>query len=486
MVPLIELAVGLGALAVAVTVACVSKSARVAAVAVVSSAVVLAAATVGLLASVPARGIVGVDHLLLLNHLGVWVILCLAIVYLCAAVYSVGYLRWVDVSTSRHHWYYALLAGFALVMLLSAVQNNPALYWIAIDLTTLVSALAVGFEENRRTIEAAWRYLIIVSAGLSLALLGTFIFYLAGTHFLGPSYRLSWHEFSVMAPHASNALLIFGFLLLLAGFGTKVGLVPFHTWLPDAHSEGPAPVSAMLSGALLNCAMLGIVRSLSVLAGTRAYDPARTVLVVVGLASVVVATLFLVRQRVVKRLAAYSSIEQMGMIAVGFGFGGPFGVLGALYVMLAHSLTKPLVFFGSGIALYGYGSRYIGAVTRFGKAYPYAGILWLIGAVAITGAPPFAVFLGELVILRGGLDSQNLWVVWILGVLLVIIFIAFLGHFLKMFFGRQGTPKVSLRLSWEILVPMTVLAAAVLVLGVWWPHPMWTYFLGISRSLRGA
>lgn len=480
------LAVALVALVGATLVASLTKNARVAAVAVVSSAVILGASTVGLLASVPRRGVVAADHLILIDHLGVWVILCLAIVYLCASVYSVGYLRWVDVPTHRHHWYYALIAGFALVMLLSAVQNNPALYWIAIDLTTLVSALAVGFERNRRTVEAAWRYLIIVSAGLALALVGTVIFYLAGTRFLGPSYRLTWHEFAVMAPHASIALLVFGFLLILAGYGTKVGLVPFHTWLPDAHSEGPAPVSAMLSGALLNCAMLGIVRFLGVLSRSGAFEPARTVLVVVGLASVLVATLFLLRQRVVKRLAAYSSIEQMGMIAIGFGFGGPLGVVGALYVMLAHSLTKPLVFFGSGIALYGYGSRYIGAVTRFGKAYPYAGILWLIGAVSITGAPPFAVFLGELVILRAGVRTPNLWAVWILGVLLIIIFIAFLGHFLKMFFGREGEPKISLHLSWEILAPMTVLAVAVLVLGVWWPHPVLAYFLTISRSLRGA
>ncbi|MHB8189991.1 MAG: proton-conducting transporter transmembrane domain-containing protein [Ferrimicrobium sp.] len=451
-----------------------------------AAAVVFFLAIVPLLWLVPGAGETALDHEILLDPFGVWVLVCLACVYLASSIYGIGYMRWMHEEVDRLHWYYALFAAFALAMFLAPIQNSPGLYWIAIDLTTIVSAFLVGFQRAPESIEAAWKYIVIVSAGLSLALLGTVLFYWAGTATFGPVYSMTWANFAIMAPKASPDLLLVAFLLVLVGFGTKVGLAPMHTWLPDAHSEGPAPVSAMLSGALLNCAMLGIVRYLNVLHHTTLFEDARTVLIGFGVASLVVAALFITRQSVAKRLAAYSSVEHMGIIAMGFGFGGVLGVVGALYLMLNHSLTKSLVFFGSGNMMHAYNSKEMSAMRRIGTWYPFSGGLWLLGAVAITGAPPFGLFLGELTVLRGGLVSHNPWGVWVMGALLVVIFIGFLSHFVSMYFGSEPLHVPTLKLPRLNVAPMAVIAVVIVVLGLWWPRPLWEFFLGIAHHLGGA
>ena len=199
----------------------------------------------------------------IIDGLGGWTILCAAIVYFLGSVYAIGYMRLLG-ETDRLPHFYAMFAGFALTTLVGPMMNNAGLYWIAIELTTLVSTFLVAFEREAASIEAAWKYIIVVSAGISLALLGTILFYWSGTFVLGPTYDMTWDALREAAPHLNSALVALSFLLVLIGFGTKVGLAPMHTWLPDAHSEGPAPVSALLSGALLNTAMVGIVRYLAV------------------------------------------------------------------------------------------------------------------------------------------------------------------------------------------------------------------------------
>ncbi|MEJ2434350.1 MAG: proton-conducting transporter membrane subunit, partial [Pseudolabrys sp.] len=273
-----------------------------------------------------------------LDLTGAWVILCTAVVYLLAAIHSIGYMRLLGEDDTL--WsFYALFAGFALTILASAVMNNAGLYWIAIELTTLVSTFLVGFERAAESIEAAWKYIIIVSAGISLALLGTVLFYWCGSFVLGPTYAMTWDALRLAAPKMNPTLAALAFLLVLVGYGTKGGLAPMHSWLPDAHSESPAPISAMLSGALLNSAMLGIVRYLRVADAAQTGDLARTTLVAFGVVSLLIGALFIVRQNGIKRLMAYSSVEHMGVVALGFGFGGPFGVAGAFYHMLNHSLN---------------------------------------------------------------------------------------------------------------------------------------------------
>ena len=224
---------------------------------------------------------------------------------------------------------------------------------------------------------------------------------------LGPTYDMTWQALRQSAPKLNPALVALSFLLVLIGYGTKVGLAPMHTWLPDAHSEGPAPVSAHALGRAAQHRD-GRHRALSRRRGRRAHRTlARTALVGFGVFSLFVAALFIVRQTGIKRLMAYSSVEHMGVIALGFGFGGPLGIAGALYHMLNHSLNKSLMFFGAGNVMRGYGTKEIDGIHGVGHRFPVLGALWLAGAVAITGAPPFGLFLSELTILRAGFGAAT-------------------------------------------------------------------------------
>jgi hydrogenase-4 component F len=417
---------------------------------------------------------------------GAWVILCTAVVYLLASIYSIGHMRLLG-EDERLWAFYALFSSFALTILVSSVMNNAGIYWIAIELTTLVSTFLVGFERAAESIEAAWKYIIIISAGISLALLGTVLFYWCGSFVLGPTYEMTWDTLLAAAPKMNPALAALSYLLILVGYGTKVGLAPMHTWLPDAHSESPAPISAMLSGALLNSAMLGIVRYLTIAEAAQNGHLARVTLVAFGIASLLVGALFIVRQNGIKRLMAYSSVEHMGVVALGFGFGGPLGIAGALYHMLNHSLNKSLMFFGAGNVMRSYGSKEICNIHDVWTRFPVQGALWLAGAAAITGAPPFGLFLSELVILRAGFERGYGWAVYAMAVLLIVIFIGFLNHFRAMYFNaesaRDGRPMA---ISRWCVTPMWLALAPLLVFGVWWPSELWDHFMAAARLLAGA
>ena len=422
---------------------------------------------------------------IVIDGLGTWAILCAAIVYFLASIYAVGYMRLLG-EEGRLHRFYATFAGFGLTTLAGPMMNNAGLYWIAIELTTLVSTFLVAFEREPESIEAAWKYIIVVSAGISLALLGTVLFYWAGTFVLGPTWDMTWRTLQHIAPRLNPALVSLAFLLVLIGYGTKVGLAPMHTWLPDAHSEGPAPVSALLSGALLNAAMVGIVRYLAVADAAGIAALARGTLLALGAFSLLVAALFIVRQRGLKRLMAYSSVEHMGVIALGFGIGGPFGTAGALYHMLSHSLNKSAMFFGAGAVMRAYGTKRIPSIRHVMRRLPVLGGLWLAGAVAITGAPPFALFLSELAIIRGGLAGGHYALVALMAVLLVVIFVGFLNHFRVMYFedGAGEAPEVARVGPWLVL-PMWLALVPLLVLGLWWPQALWDHFQAIAQALGG-
>jgi hydrogenase-4 component F len=425
------------------------------------------------------------DGYVVLDLTGAWVILCTAIVYLLAAIYAIGYMRLLG--EDEKLWvFYALFGGFTLTILLCAVMNNAGLYWIAIELTTLVSTFLVGFERAAESIEAAWKYIIIVSAGISLALLGTVLFYWCGSFVLGPTYDMTWDMLRQAAPTMNPALATLSFLLVLVGYGTKVGLAPMHAWLPDAHSESPAPISAMLSGALLNSAMLGIVRYLTVADAAQTGHLARNTLVAFGVVSLLVGALFIVRQNGIKRLMAYSSVEHMGVVALGFGFGGPLGIAGAFYHMLNHSLSKSLMFFGAGNVMRSYGSKEIGNIHGVWRQFPVQGALWLAGAVAITGAPPFGLFLSELIILRAGFGRGYDWAVYAMVVLLIVIFIGFLNHFRTMYFdGEDDAGRPPAPVSRWCVAPMWLALAPLLVFGLWWPSDLWDHFMLAAQALAG-
>jgi hydrogenase-4 component F len=419
----------------------------------------------------------------MIDRVGAWVVLCTAIVYLLASIYAVGYMRLLD-EDRRLPGFYALFAGFAFTTLVAPLMNNVGIYWIAIELTTLVSTFLVAFERVAESMEAAWKYVMVVSAGISLALLGTVLFYWAGTFVFGPTYTMTWAMLASAAPKMNPILLTLAFLLVLVGYGTKVGLAPMHTWLPDAHSEAPAPVSAMLSGALLNAAMVGVARFLGI---ARAADLGllpQLAVVAFGALSLFVGAFFIVRQRGIKRLMAYSSIEHMGVVALGFGFGGALGVAGALYHMLNHSLNKSLMFFGAGNAMRAYGTKDIAGIFSVGHRFPSMGALWLAGAIAITGAPPFGLFLSEFTIMRAGMTRSFSWAVYLMAVLLIVIFVGFMGHFRSMFYGGgwHEADRSGHVTAWCI-VPMWLALLPLLALGVWWPAEVWSYLASAAHAL---
>jgi hydrogenase-4 component F len=404
-----------------------------------------------------------------------------------SSIYAVGYMRLLN-EEERLPLFYGLFSGFAVTMLAACAMNNVGVFWIAIELTTLISTFLVGFEQEAESTEAAWKYIVVVSGGISLALLGTVLFYWGGSFVLGPSYAMTWAALRESAPKVYPPLLLVSFLLVLVGYGTKAGLAPMHTWLPDAHSESPAPVSAMLSGALLNASMLGIARFLGVVSGTSISFFAHSAVVGFGIFSFVLAGLFIVRQTGIKRLMAYSSVEHIGVQALGLGFGGALGIAGALYHMLNHSLNKSLMFFGAGNAMRAYGTKEISGIQNVLKVFPVTGVLWLLGAVGIAGAPPFALFLSEFTILRAGISGRYRWAAVIFVIFLIVIFIGFLNHFRAMYFdeaGDQETPRFP-RSIWRTL-PMWLAFLPLLLFGVWWPHGFWEVFTKIYVDvMRGG
>jgi hydrogenase-4 component F len=430
--------------------------------------------------------VIFLNSYVILDGLATWTILCAAIVYFLASLYAVGYMRLLN-EEKRLPRFYAMFAAFGLSTLIGPMMNNAGLYWIAIELTTLISTFLVAFEHEAASIEAAWKYIIVVSAGISLALLGTVLFYWSGTFVLGPSYDMTWDALQRVASQLNPSLVSLSFLLVLIGYGTKVGLAPMHTWLPDAHSEGPAPVSALLSGALLNTAMVGIVRYLVVADAAGIGRLARGTFVGLGALSLFVAALFIVRQKGIKRLMAYSSVEHMGVIALGFGFGGPLGVAGALYHMLNHSLNKSAMFFGAGSVMRSYETKRIPSIHQVLRNLPTLGGLWFAGAVAITGAPPFALFLSELTIIRAGLARSHYAVVALLAVLLIVIFVGFLNHFRRMNFEDNDlAPRKLAPVSAWCLAPMWLAVVPLFVMGVWWPTIFWDHFQTIAQALAQA
>jgi hydrogenase-4 component F len=425
------------------------------------------------------------DEYVLVDRTAAWIIMCTAIVYFLASTYAVGYMRLLN-EDARLSRFYALFAGFGFTTLAAPLMNSIGIYWIAIELTTLVSTFLVAFEREAESMEAAWKYIMIVSAGISLALLGTVLFYWGGTFVFGPTYNMTWSVLAEAAPRIDPVLLTLAFLLVLVGYGTKVGLAPMHSWLPDAHSEGPAPVSAMLSGALLNTAMVGIFRFLGIvrLAGLGLLP--NMALVLFGAFSLLVGALFIVRQRGVKRLMAYSSIEHMGVVALGFGFGGPLGIAGAFYHMLNHSLNKSLMFFGAGNVMRAYGTKRIGQIHGVGEHFPTMGALWLAGAVSITGAPPFGLFLSEFTIMRAGLTPAFSWAVYFMAALLIVIFVGFMNHFRAMFYAPPIEARPSQKQSAWCIAPMWAALLALLVLGLWWPSGVWSYLSAIAHAPAAA
>jgi hydrogenase-4 component F len=383
------------------------------------------------LALVPAAAHRDVDSLGFLRADAISVIFLLAtgFLYGAVAVYSVGYLGQHDGDARYGRRFYAGLNLFAWAMLATPLMSSLALVWIAVEVTTIISALLVAIEAGSGergdgAAEAAWKYVLIASAGLGLALLATMFVYFAGTQVLGEHYDLAIDPLLRAAGQMPHTPVRLAFLLALLGYGTKVGLFPVHTWLPDAHSEAPTPVSALLSGSLLAVSFYAILRFYQVTAINLGTGFPRDALLAFGVASLLLAALYLFGQRDLKRLLAYSSVEHMGILAIGVSFGAPVALAGVMLHVLAHAAAKGNAFMGAGVLTVKFGGNQIAAMRGGLDVLPWSGPLFLLTVFALSAMPPSGLFRSEFQIVAGGLGSGEYAAA---AVLVVLVTLAFLG-----------------------------------------------------------
>ena len=360
------------------------------------------------------------------------------------SIYSVSYLnaeiKHGQIQISKVKTYYILMFSFIFAMMLVLTAKNMGIVWIAIEATTLASAFLVGFYNRKQSIEAAWKYVIICSVGIAIALLGIVFLHLSSVNVVDESNILDWTALYNNAAALKSSTLKFAFIFIFVGFGTKAGLAPMHTWLPDAHSQAPSPISALLSGVLLNSAMYGIIRTVSIVnknLGESSYTG--RIMIISGFLSILIAAVFIITQKDYKRLLAYSSIEHMGIISLSIGLFTPASIFGALFHMINHSLTKSMLFLTSGNILQKYDTREISKIKGLLKLLPVSGVAFLLGLFAIAGAPPFSVFASELNILVSIFENKKYLIGIVLIILLAAIFAGIAIALFKIFYGYKET-----------------------------------------------
>jgi hydrogenase-4 component F len=442
------------------------------------------------------------NNAIIIDKFSAYIILLVAIVYFLSSMYSISYMRFAikneGLTDNEFFRYYLLINLFALTMLVAPILNNLALYLIDIELTTVTSSFLVITEITEKSIEAAWKYIVIVSSGISIAILGTVLFYLAGNiHGIhhgtyGIISSLDWTVLSAHAVYLNKDLVKIAFILIVIGLGTKVGLAPMHTWLPDAHSEAPAPISTMLSASLLNTAMYGIMRYFNIAGKNLGFNYPQEIMIIIGLFTIFIGVMGIINQKTTKRLFAYSSIEHMGIISLGFGLGGVFGTFGALFQMLAHSLSKPIMFYGSGNLLHKYKTKDIKAIKGVIYTMPKTAFMYVAGALTLVGAPPSAVFIGEFLILLESFKKGDYFISVILIILLISAFIAILAKINSMIFGVSNDENIydinNLKITkgdfgLTSLMPMAIPLILTIFLGLYIPSPLKLFLNGIVRII---
>lgn len=336
-----------------------------------------------------------------LDALSMIVLDIIVIIGFLVSIYSIGYLneelRQGEMNEGRIRLFYMLMYTFLFTMILSLTVNNIGVLWIAIEGTTLASAFLVGFHNDKHSIEAAWKYILICSVGIAIALVGIIFLHLSSVNIIDIAHALRWDFLYEHAAELNSPVLRLSFLFIIIGFGTKAGLAPMHTWLPDAHSQAPSPISALLSGVLLNSALYAVIRVLSIV-NKNLGDSQFTsrIMIGFGLLSIATAAVFILTQKDYKRLLAYSSIEHMGIITLSIGLFTPLSIFAGLFHMINHSFTKAMLFLASGNILQKYNTRNISGIRNLLKVLPVSGFAFLLGLLAISGTPPFSIFASEV------------------------------------------------------------------------------------------
>ena len=440
-------------------------------------------AAAALVARVIAEGPVSaLENQFFVDSLNVFLVALTAFVAMTTSLFSRPYMRIerqhgrvTDAGMRLFHSMYQL---FSFNMLVVLTTNNLGVMWVAMEAATLSTVLLVALYRTHASLEAAWKYFILCGVGIAQALFGTILVYFAAEKVLGAGVgALLWTELDAVKGQLEPAVMSIAFVFLLVGYGTKVGLVPLHNWLPDAHAEGPTPISAVLSGLLLNVALYALIRCKVITDGALDRPFASGLLMGFGLLSVVVAAFFLSRQRDVKRMFAYSSIEHMGLITFAFGMGGPVASFAGLLHMTVHSLTKSAIFFAAGHAAQKSGTQLMANIRGLLSVSPTVGWGLMLGTAAILGMPPFGVFASEFLILTTTIAHQP-WAAPILLLALGVSFAAIFGKVQPMVFGDPSVERLTHR---PALVPVFVHLALVLMLGLYIPPDLADWYRQAAR-----
>ena len=428
--------------------------------------------------------------LFFVDALSAFVIIVVAGSFLSTAIYSLEYLgRLIQlgtVSIKQLRLYYSLLNVFLFTMLFVLVSNNLGFLWIGTEATTLATAFLVAFYEKEHSLEAAWKYVIICSVGIALALFGVILTYFASSSVVGSSANaLHWSVLMSVAKKLDPSVLKVAFIFILVGFGTKAGLAPMHTWKPDVYGEAPAPISGLMAAALVNVALYSLLRFYILVHKALGDAYASNLLLALGLFSMALAVPFMLVQKDFKRLLSYSSVEHVGIITFALGLATPLAYFGALLHMLNNSIAKLLLFFSTGNMRIAYNSKIIRRISGAMHVMPVTATMFILGVFAITGWPPFGVFVSELTILTAGFASGNVWMsVFFIGVI-TTIFLGFLYYASSMVWGEPYTKKERAESNTMTQILFATLLLLLLILGIAMPSAVSEFILKAAKVIEG-
>lgn len=413
---------------------------------------------------------------LLIDHLSMYHILLVNLVFLITAIYATGYfkhrMQTGTLGISYIKRYCMLWQAFQAMLLLVLLSNNIGVMWVALEATTLVSAFLIISEADSLSIEAMWKYLLICSVGIVFAFMGTILTVAAAKNLRGTGSLFLFSQLKLHANQIDPQLMLFAFIFIVVGFGTKAGLSPMHTWLPDAHSQAPTPVSAVFSGVMLNCALFCIMRYLPITEAALGGDgQAHAILLLFGFTSLLFAAIFIPIQNDIKRFLAYCSVEHMGIIVVGLGLGG-IGTFAALLHTTNHSLAKVLSFFSAGHISNHYGTRDMRRITAASERVPLWGKAFFLSIIVLIGVAPFSVFMSEFLIIKEAFFQGRYFVVGLFLFCVLAVFFGALKHVLNLSFGSgDNTQPLTEKPRFIDILIVLGLMAALLLLGIWIPSP---------------